>query len=688
MGTVLAPGAPGRRRRAGAAHPPHADGGKLARRPGGPAARRPGGPAPLPTAAGIRGAVVHLVDWVTGNSAPAPRVPVQQAGKAPARQRQVPAAVTRAVARAGGHAAGRGAGQLPAYTFPAAKVKAHVTGLADLGGASSFNPATSTLVPSGATAASKLYRNADGSYTRLEYPGAGSGQAAALAFSGPSGVGVKGTHVTSASLEVLEAWTAGCPATAMVTVTDASGRQAGRWTGKPPASACGSASNGGWISVPVSGAELQALSSQPGAQLAVAVTPAAASPAAASQPPSAAPAASASAAAPASASPPATATAAPPATTAATAGPTGSAAATAAAPAPAGGSPASTSPAGAGRTSPAAGSSVAASVSAGSDAVLVVTAAAAQTPQVSSQWPTSGYNSPTLTPELIGSGSDTYGSPLTYQFTVHDSTGTWLAASKWIPANDWVVPSGTLAWDKTYYWTVQAFDSGGTGSPDPQMFALQTPVPQPLLYEGLAQDGSGPGGSQDGSGPVLDPQNGNFTTQATDASVHVTGPPLSIQRTYNSLEPLDSGAFGAGWSSVLDMNISDDLLAPGGSTTTEVVTYPDGEKITFGKNADGSYTSPQGRYATLVPAPSGTGFQLVDKNDEIYTLSQPVGSTTYAITSIADAQGHVSVGGLQYRAALEGNAVVEDPGISNVQIMSRGSTGPVDLTGGAGAAGE
>ena len=187
-------------------------------------------------------------------------------------------------------------------------MKRHVTGLADLGVASSFNPVTSTLVPSGTTASTDLYRNADGSYTRLEYPGAvnrrdatgawvpigtvatgsasgglpaaGAGTRTApgtLAFSGPSGVGVTGTHVTSASLEVLEAWTGQCPATATVNVSDASGHQVGRWAGKPPASACGSGAKGGWISVPVSGAGLRALSAQPGARLTVSATPAAAS---------------------------------------------------------------------------------------------------------------------------------------------------------------------------------------------------------------------------------------------------------------------------------------------------------------------------------------------------------------------------------------------------------------------------
>ena len=262
-----------------------------------------------------------------------------------------------------------------------------------------------------------------------------------------------------------------------------------------------------------------------------------------------------------------------------------------------------------------------------------------ETPQINDQWPANGYNAPTLTPELIASGSDSYGSPLQYQFSVYDSSGEWLTASKWQSANDWVVPTGTLAWDKTYYWTAQAFDSSGTGSPVSQMFALQTPVPQPLLYEGLSQDGSGPGGSQTGSGPVFDPQNENFTTQATDASVAVTGPALSVQRTYNSLDPHKSRSFGQGWASVLDMQVSDRLPAADGTTATEMVTYPDGEQIEYGKNADGSYTSPQGRYGTLVLQSSG-GFQLVGKDDATYTFAYSLGSGTWAITSIADAQGH------------------------------------------------
>jgi len=130
-----------------------------------------------------------------------------------------------------------------------------------------------------------------------------------------------------------------------VNVSDASGREVGRWAGKPPASACGSGSKGSWISVPISAAGLQALNAQPGAKLTVTVTPAAAA-----QTTTAAP----------SAAPTATSSATP--------------------------SASSTSPAA--RT------------------VLMVTAAANGTPQVDSQWPANGYDAPTLTPELIGSGGD------------------------------------------------------------------------------------------------------------------------------------------------------------------------------------------------------------------------------------------------------------------------------------------
>src|SRR6266851_5890409 len=106
---------------------------------------------------------------VAGRAGRLPPVPRQETGIVPGRQHQVPAAVTRAVAQAAGRAPGRGLGQLPVYAPHGPTGKPFFTG-PDVGnGSTSFSPATSKLVAGASTASSDLYRNADGSYTRLVY---------------------------------------------------------------------------------------------------------------------------------------------------------------------------------------------------------------------------------------------------------------------------------------------------------------------------------------------------------------------------------------------------------------------------------------------------------------------------------------------------------------------------------------
>jgi len=61
----------------------------------------PSGHAPLPTAAGVHGAVVRLVDFVTGKQPQKTPVPAQQEWPTPGNQRQAPATAGRDVARAG-----------------------------------------------------------------------------------------------------------------------------------------------------------------------------------------------------------------------------------------------------------------------------------------------------------------------------------------------------------------------------------------------------------------------------------------------------------------------------------------------------------------------------------------------------------------------------------------------------------
>ncbi len=252
-------------------------------------------------------------------------------------------------------------------------------------------------------------------------------------------------------------------------------------------------------------------------------------------------------------------------------------------------------------------------------------------PQVDAQYPPDNYNTTTLTPELLASGHDpdSWPGPLRYQFTVVDSNNQQVASSGLVGAGDWVVPPGRLVWGKSYYWTVQTFDGYTYSDPNAAVWRyLGTPVPQPVVTSGLSQN----------AGHGFEPSIGNYTTSVTDAQAATVGPVLSVLRDYNSADPRTAGAFGAGWSSLFDARAAEqrDLS---GAITTVTVTYPTGQDVAFGRNADGSFTPPRGRYATLA-ALAGGGYSLTDKNGTVYRFAQPTSTAgVFGITSVTDAAG-------------------------------------------------
>ncbi|HEY2672806.1 MAG TPA: LamG-like jellyroll fold domain-containing protein, partial [Rugosimonospora sp.] len=256
-------------------------------------------------------------------------------------------------------------------------------------------------------------------------------------------------------------------------------------------------------------------------------------------------------------------------------------------------------------------------------------------PQIDSQSPADNFDSPTLTPELIAAGHDPDRFPnssLTYEFAIYsvDASGdlTPIKNSGFQPSPNYVVPAGVLKWGQTYYWSVIDDDGAMASSPDATEEVLNTPVPQPMVTSNLSQNSGGHG---------FDPSIGNYTTSATDAQIATVGPSLSVVRDYNSSDPRTGGSFGAGWSSLFDAKATD-------TGPTVVVTYPDGSEVAYGRNADGTFTPPQGRFATFA-AVSGGGFTLTDKNDTTYKFAQSVGSGVWGITSIADADGRAETFG-------------------------------------------
>ena len=248
-------------------------------------------------------------------------------------------------------------------------------------------------------------------------------------------------------------------------------------------------------------------------------------------------------------------------------------------------------------------------------------------PQVDTMYPGNGGVATSLTPTLIATGHDIDNTPgsLQYDFQVYNSSNTKVVDSGLVGSGNWTVPAGNLSYGQTYYWTVQAYD-GQYYSASPGWNSLSVQVAQPAITSSLSQNTDNHG---------LDPSIGNYTTSATDAEVATTGPALNVDRDYNSRDPRTTGAFGAGWSSMFDARATEQDDSSG-NVSTVVVTYPDGSQVGYGKNPDGTFAPPQGRFATFKPV-TGGGYTLTDKNDTTYTFTQALGSGSYGISSVADA---------------------------------------------------
>nr|BFE53352.1 polymorphic toxin-type HINT domain-containing protein [Saccharothrix mutabilis subsp. capreolus] len=250
-------------------------------------------------------------------------------------------------------------------------------------------------------------------------------------------------------------------------------------------------------------------------------------------------------------------------------------------------------------------------------------------PVVTSMSPPSNYVSEALNPTLVLGGQDPDnhpGSGLSYLFKICDAGGDNLqncTESTWSSSPAWTVPNGKLAWGKSYVWYGMVGD-GAANSLWTEGAFLSTQVPQPAVTSRLGASSTAPGGG-------VDPAVGNYTTTATDAVVSAVGPPLSVVRSYNSLDPRRSSAFGAGWSTRWDTAITPETDGSGNL----VVTYPEGAQARFGKRSDGSYAPPAGRFATLVSV-AGGGWKLSTKGHVNYSFD-----ASGRLTSITDDFGRV-----------------------------------------------
>ncbi|MFI9589775.1 DNA/RNA non-specific endonuclease [Nonomuraea sp. NPDC052265] len=209
-----------------------------------------------------------------------------------------------------------------------------------------------------------------------------------------------------------------------------------------------------------------------------------------------------------------------------------------------------------------------------------------------------------LTPVLSANARPLNEAPVKYWFQVCEGSApnwAWCEDSRtWKTSGAWQVPDEKLVWGKTYSWMVKAATTFTTVTSSWRTF---TPSPEQGSINGLLT-----GGTQ---GREFNHISGNYARSETDASVAVVGPPLSVTRAYNSLDPRTDGIFGAGWTTRWDMRIE---VEPQG---TLLVTYPSGEQMRFAPKGDGTFAAPSGTFATLATEPGG-GWRLMDKSATSY----------------------------------------------------------------------
>ena len=253
------------------------------------------------------------------------------------------------------------------------------------------------------------------------------------------------------------------------------------------------------------------------------------------------------------------------------------------------------------------------------------------TPQPTYEQPASGSQVDSLTPTLYAEAVDPDNFPgtgLRYGFRTCDGPTMATATcfdSGMRDSRTYQVPAGRLLWSHTYYWWVQVSDGQKVSAMDYPGLAITPTVPQPEITSHLD------GNLDSAEAPGVDVQVGNYSLQATDADIDTVGPDLTITRTYNSLSPGVSAAFGPGWSSRLDTSAR---TADDGSQAV-LVTLPTGEQVRFGRNADGSYAAPAGRRLSLSLNQFSSRYLLRDATGTTYTF----GTSSGKLVSIADIAG-------------------------------------------------
>lgn len=152
----------------------------------------------------------------------------------------------------------------------------------------------------------------------------------------------------------------------------------------------------------------------------------------------------------------------------------------------------------------------------------------------------------------------------------------------------------------------------------------------------------------------VNPVNGNLMTTAVDLATPGRGIPAVAARAYNSRGASVAGIFGYGWSSNLDMHVTQGANGP--------VTFWDatGTKHVFQNNGDGTFTAPPGIHYTLTWDNPSSTYRITTLDNTVYTFN----SSGY-LTKITDSNNQTTTLNLNTSNQLTG---ITDPSGRNTTV--------------------
>jgi RHS repeat-associated protein len=202
------------------------------------------------------------------------------------------------------------------------------------------------------------------------------------------------------------------------------------------------------------------------------------------------------------------------------------------------------------------------------------------------------------------------------------SETTLVASSGWIDSTSWQVPSNALVWSATYVWSGKFRDNPYYSELFPSSNTFATTV---VIPAGTSLGLDGPATRV--AGVSLDDR--HFEHSATDGTLPTAGVPLAMTRNYSSSNAA-VGAFGLGWSSVLDMALQT-------TTARKIVTLADGHQVAFGRNADGTFSPAAGsRSMSLESCSDPCTEKFTDGSGTVFNFG------AYGVTSVHTQDGQIT----------------------------------------------